>query len=146
MGYTPADFSILLPRTIELARSNGDLKAPTRAPDIEVELPPTSSPAVQKRGPGHTSSVKRSSEAEEDTGYVKKKPKTVLNTYVVPANIVDVSDDSDDDIGKVPIYSSTDTVSFETTFVLFFFFFNCGRTSPPYPRTEVAGHSSLHIF
>ena len=36
----------------------------------------------------------------EDNADSAKKPKTVLNRYMIPATVVDVSDDSDDDIGK----------------------------------------------
>lgn len=83
-----------------MARANGDLKPPPDREDRAADLPPQppiirSLPEPQER----MSSGKRSSELEGGPTLSAKKTRTVLNTYVEPANIVDVSD-SDDDIGK----------------------------------------------
>ena len=97
----PEAFSILSPRVIEMARVNGDMKPPPPPVEVNNAVPlikTTSSSLVPSLSP-QASSLKRSSEVEDNADWAKK-PKTVLNRYMIPATVVDVSDDSDDDIGK----------------------------------------------
>ncbi len=109
MGSRPEDFSIYLPRIMELARANGDLKPPsgrdgegsTEAAAAASPLPPPVSARTSRPEESILAAGKRSSVPENALSSSAKKTRTatVINTYVEPANVVDVSD-SDDDIGE----------------------------------------------
>jgi hypothetical protein len=102
----PEDFSIFNPKVIEMAHANGDMKppagesVPVRSSSVPVPQPESAAKSVRKRSTELAGS--------QDT---VKKPKTVLNSYTIPATVVDLSDDSDDDIGKsVTVTDDTPTV------------------------------------
>jgi hypothetical protein len=124
LGSRPEDFSIYLPRIMELARANGDLKPPsgrdggegsTEAAAASPLPPPGVSARASRPEERILAAGKRFSEAEErivaagkrssvpedalSSSAKKTRTATVINTYVEPANVVDVSD-SDDDIGE----------------------------------------------
>jgi hypothetical protein len=123
LGSRPEDFSIYLPRIMELARANGDLKPPSgrdgEGSTQEAAASPLPPPGVSARASRPEERIlaagKRFSEAEErivaagkrssvpedalSSSAKKTRTATVINTYVEPANVVDVSD-SDDDIGE----------------------------------------------
>ena len=109
LGSRPEDFSIYLPRIMELARANGDLEPPSgrdgEGSTQEAAASPLPPPGVSARASRPEERIlaagKRSSVPEDALSSSAKKTRTatVINTYVEPANVVDVSD-SDDDIGE----------------------------------------------
>jgi hypothetical protein len=81
LGSRPEDFSIYLPRIMELARANGDLEPPSGRDEGSTEEPAASPlpPPVSARA-----------------SRLEERILTVGQRSSEPANVVDVSDSDDD--------------------------------------------------
>jgi hypothetical protein len=89
LGSRPEDFSIYLPRIMELARANGDLEPPSGRDGEGSTEEPAASPLPPPVSP-------RASRLEE-------RILTVGQRSSEPANVVDVSDSDDDLVICIPL-------------------------------------------